>query len=90
MNELLKMDIFFAVATFAVLAVGVVFAIILIRAWRILDNIERISKNAAEESDALRADIGNLRAKVRTGMRLGYLSGLFSSFFRERNLRKKK
>lgn len=91
MTEFLKMDIFFVITTLAVIAVGAVLVIVLIRFRRVLGNIERISKNAAEESDALREDIKDLRAKVRAGMGLGYLAGALSSFFgKKRNSKGKK
>ena len=92
MNEFLKMDWFFAVTTLAVITVGALLAVVLMRAWRILGNIEHISKNVSEESDSLRADIGDLRAKAKSGgARIGHLAGLFSSFFgSKRDPRKKK
>ena len=90
MSDFLKMDVFFVVATLAVLVVGVLSTIVLIRVWRILGNFERVSENVADETDSLRADIEELRVKIKSAMGLGYFAGLVSSFFgKKRNSRKK-
>ena len=65
MDEFLKMDIFFVVTTLVVLAVGIVTVLILLRVWRILGHVERITQQISEESALLRQDIAHLRSNIQ-------------------------
>lgn len=67
MDEFLKMDIFFVVATLAVAVLAVLSSFILWRLERILKHVEHISEQAAAESDNLREDLAEMRADVRQG-----------------------
>lgn len=76
MTDFLKMDIFFVVATFAVIAVTIFATVVLWRLERVLKNIEYISKQIAMESDAVRQDIAEMRTSIREGK--GRLKSLFT------------
>lgn len=76
MDEFLKMDIFFFVATVAVVAVAFFIAFVLWRFERILRNIEHISEQIALESDVVRQDLAELRSDIKRGK--GRLKSLFS------------
>lgn len=76
MNDFLKMDIFFAVTTIAVIVSTVFIAIVLWRLERILKNVEHISKQIAIESDNVRQDLVELRSNIRQGR--GRLKSLLS------------
>jgi len=64
MEDFLKMDIFFAAATVVMVVLGSLLAVVLIRAIRILGNIERISENVVQETARLRGDIDKIRARI--------------------------
>ena len=74
MNEFLKMDIFFVVTTAAVVVVTILLALVLIRAFRILKNIEDISLMVEEEGQKLKSDIASLRSSIKEeGVRASHL-----------------
>ena len=78
MNEFLKMDIFFAVTTFAVVLLAFFGCVVFWRISRILKNIEHISEQVSLESDSIRADLAGVRADIRHGK--GRLKSLFKFF----------
>lgn len=81
MNEFLKMDIFFFVATVAVVALAFFTAFVLWRLERVLRNIEHISEQVTEESDEVRCDLAEMRREVQIGKgRLQSLFGFFGKF----------
>lgn len=65
MNEFLKMDIFFVIASAGVIVLGVLLALVLFRVLRILRHVEHISEMVDDESKLVRADIADLRASVK-------------------------
>lgn len=67
MDEFLKMDIFFFVATIAVVVLAFFTAYVLWRLQRVLKNIEHISEQVALESDIVRQDIAEMRSDIRHG-----------------------
>ena len=75
MDEFLKMDIFFVVATAAVVVLAFFTAFVLWRLERVLKNIEHISEQVALESDTIREDLAGMRDDVRRGK--GRLKSLF-------------
>ena len=78
MNDFLKMDVFFIVTTAVVLILGVMSIIALYYVIRMLQNVGRITRNAANESDEIRTDIALLRNKLREeGMKVKYLVDFF-------------
>jgi uncharacterized protein YoxC len=81
MDEFLKMDIFFFVATVAVVVLAYFAAFVLWRLQRVLKNIEHISEQVAGESDTIRQDLAELRSDVRRGKgRLKSLFGFLGKF----------
>lgn len=81
MDEFAKMDIFFVVTTIAVALLGVLFAIVLYRAWRILGHVERFMQQVNEEAGLVRHDIARARAGIgafswRSGIK--FLRGIYS------------
>lgn len=82
------MDIFFVVATFAVIAVAIFIAFVLWRLERVLKNIEYISKQVAMESDLVRQDIAEMRTSIRQGKsRLKSLFTFFGNFTKRKSKR---
>jgi len=65
MEDFLKMDIFFAVATLATVLLAGALLLLILRVYRILGHVERISEEVAEEAQLIRADVSALRADVR-------------------------
>ena len=65
MDEFLKMDIFFAVATAATVVVAGFAAYALWRLARVLRHVEHISEQVSAESDAVRADLAEMRSDLR-------------------------
>ena len=65
MEEVLKMDIFFVITSVVVIVLGVFVAVILYRVIRILNNVEKISKEVADGAALLKGDFNRLRGKAR-------------------------
>lgn len=81
MDEFLKMDIFFFVATVGVMVLTVLVGFVLWRLARILKNVEYISKQVAIESDIVRQDIAEMRSQIKSGQnRLGALFSFLGKF----------
>jgi hypothetical protein len=75
MDEFLKMDIFFFVATLATVVIAALIAWALVRIVRILGKVEDITDSAAAEAELLRGDIGTLRENVKSeGLKFKHLS----------------
>lgn len=93
MNDFLKMDIFFAVATVFTIGIGTFAALALYQLWRIFKNINHISSQVAAESDNIRADIAQLRTDIREGKgkmlsTLSFLSNLSNTAKSSRKTKK--
>lgn len=81
MNEFLQMQIFFLVTTIAVAVLAVLAGLVWWRVERILRNVERISEQAAIESELIRQDIREMRSDIRTGRsRIASIVSLFAKF----------
>ena len=77
MNDFLKMDIFFAVTTVAVVVISILMIFVLIRVLRILRNVEDISTIVEEEGQKIREDIAHVRESVKEeGVRAKHLLSL--------------
>ena len=76
MTELLKMDIFFVVATAATALVAAGVIVALVYAVRLLRTMNRVAENIEEEAEAIREDIKDARDSVR-GFRFSDLFALF-------------
>jgi hypothetical protein len=81
MDEFLKMDVFFAVTTVAVIVITVLVAIVLVRLFRILGKVEEISLMLSDEGRELRADLAHVRAELaQKGLILGAVAALGRAF----------
>ncbi len=79
MNEFLKMDIFFGVATVATVVVAALVCVAFMYLIRLLSTLDRISKEVEEEAKALRSDLDEARASVkREGLKLSHLFDFFT------------
>lgn len=78
MNEFLKMDIFFIVATVAVVVVGAALCFVLVYLARFLKTLDRIANEIQEETEAIRQDLDYARQQVRmSGAKISALTSLF-------------
>ncbi len=85
MDEFLKMEIFFFVATVAVIVFVFFTALVLWRLERVLKNIERISEQVVLESDIVRQDLAGMRDDIHHGIgRIKSLFNFFEKFMRRR------
>ncbi len=66
MSDFLKMDIFFVVATIALVLVAAMMCVLLWYGIRILRIIERIGVSIEEETVALKADLDDARVAAKT------------------------
>ncbi len=94
MNEFVKMDVFFVVATLAVIVVAVLLALILYRVVKILRHVEHVTQIVSEEGDLIRADVADLRGAIkREGFKFSTLAGFArrraESFMRPRGKSRK-
>lgn len=81
MDEFAKMDIFFVVATAAVVIIAIFVSIALYRVVKILTYVERVSKIVTEEGELVRSDIDEMRTAIkREGFKLAHLA----AFLRKR------
>lgn len=78
MNDFLKMDIFFGVATLGSIIFIALVSIALFYVIRLLRSLSRLSEEVEEEAKALRADLNDARTAVKKeGIKLATLSGFF-------------
>ena len=88
MDEFLKMDIFFVVATVATIILSVLAALVLMSVLRILSKVEDISEMLTEEGKELRADIALVRSELRQkGLIMGAIAAAGAAFKRKRKKR---
>jgi hypothetical protein len=66
MDDFLKMDVFFVVATTAVVVFAALLTCALVLVIRILRNVERISETVTEEAQLLKGDLDDMRLKLRS------------------------
>lgn len=86
MDDFLKMDVFFAVTTAAVLALSVLIGFVLVRVMHILKSLERILDIAEKETERVRDDLEGLRAKARReGLKLRHIVGFLSDLEKPRD-----
>lgn len=80
MDDFLKMDIFFAVATLSTVVVAGLTAYALVRILRILRNVEKLSDTVTEEAQLIRGDIDEMRERVKAeGFKWAHLSRFMRS-----------
>ncbi|MEK7201431.1 MAG: hypothetical protein AAB737_02245 [Patescibacteria group bacterium] len=90
MDNFLKMDIFFVVATLATTVLSVLLTMVLLRVLGILKKIDEVTALVRGEGEQLREDIQNVREHVhKEGLRIGHLFG-FLSGMKKRKTRTKR
>lgn len=65
MEDFLKMDVFFVVATIATVVLATLLGVALAYAIRFLRTVNRIGESIEEEADMIRSDIQETRARVK-------------------------
>lgn len=85
MNDFLKMDIFFFIATAEMLILGALVGFVIWRILKILKHVERIAEIAGAEAQNLHNDAAYLRGRL-----LGALDAIFSFIPRRRKASAKK
>lgn len=65
MDEFLKMDVFFVVATLASVVLAVMLAIALWYLIKVLASVQRISEQFEEEAELLKKDVDDARHAIR-------------------------
>jgi hypothetical protein len=81
MDDFLKMDIFFGVTTVAVVVITILLSVVLIRVLRLIKVLEQVTLIVHEESEQIRDDIREVRAKVKEeGLRVGQMLGFLGAF----------
>lgn len=90
MNEFLKMDVFFVVATIAFVIVGVLVCVVLVYVARFLNTANRIAAEVEEETGAIRADLDEMRHGIKRGLRFVPLFSFFGKTAKHLSSTKKK
>ncbi len=91
MEDFLKMDIFFAVTTVAVLSISILVGLVLIRVLSILKKVDEVTALVRDEGTQIREDIQNVRAHVQEGgVRIGHMLGFLGGIKKKRTTRAKK
>jgi len=90
MDEFLKMDVFFAVATAAVILITALSCGVLVFLMRFLHTLNRIAVDVEEETEAIRADLSDLRKGMSKGFRLVPLFSFFGKAHKRLSRRTKK
>lgn len=67
MNEFLKMDVFFVVATIGFVILAVLLCIALVYVIRLLRTLDEIAHTVEDEALALREDLDEARASIKRG-----------------------
>lgn len=84
MDSILKSDIFFFIASIAVIVLSAVVAVALVYAIRILRNVEHISKIVRDESDSIVKDVSKLRESAENeGVKVGRLAWFLKKYFKK-------
>lgn len=66
MNSIIHADIFFFVTTIVVVAVGLVFASVLIYVLRILNDVKKVTKNVRNGTEMISQDLADLRNNLKS------------------------
>lgn len=83
MDEFIKMDIFFFIASVELVILGALVGFILWKLLRILKHVEHIAEVAGKEAENLREDAAYVRGRL-----LGALDAIFSFMPRSRRREK--
>lgn len=80
MDDFLKMDVFFVVATLVTFVIGALVAYGVYIVVRILRNVEKLSKTVSDEAELIRADVDTMRVRMREeGFKWSHLAGFARS-----------
>jgi hypothetical protein len=85
MQDFLKQDIFFFLASILVVIICVVCLVAGYYIIRITKSINYISQKAKKESDLIAEDLSDLRSNVRQGVKIKSLLNFFSSVYKRHN-----
>ena len=89
-ESLLKADIFFFVATFAVVVLTIILSVIMVYLISILRYLKHISKIAKGQAEEISEDINDLRSEIRVkGAGLSSIFDFLGHMTRKRTNRKK-
>jgi hypothetical protein len=78
MNDILKQDIFFFVATIAVVILTILLAVLVVYIIRISRKVNYIADKAKQETDLLSGELTELRRNIRSsGFKLKHFTGFF-------------
>jgi sensor domain CHASE-containing protein len=90
MNEFLKMDIFFVIATIGFVVMALLLVVVMVYTIQLLRTLNRVADTVEEEAHALKGDLDDARKSIRRGG-VGLLSLFgFAGKTRKRLLAKKK
>ncbi len=81
MNDFVKMDVFFVVATLAVVVVACMLGVVLFYIIRILRNVDHVSQIVSDEGDMVRGDLAQMREAIK---REGFKWATLGTFARKR------
>ncbi|MDB5190294.1 MAG: hypothetical protein JWN49_620 [Parcubacteria group bacterium] len=84
------MDIFFVVATIALVIVGILVCVVLVYVARFLNTANRIAVEVEEETEAIRADLDEMRGGIKRGLRFVPLFSFFGKTAKRLSSTKKK
>ena len=79
MNEFVKMDVFFIIASTAAILLTVLLVILLIYLIRLIRDAKFIVNKAKVEAELLSEDIRDLRQNVKNGFKIKHLLSFFGS-----------
>jgi len=69
-TDFLKMDIFFVVTTVAVVVITGLVSLVLVRAYRILGQVNEVSQIVQEEAREVKKDFERLRTRIKSILHL--------------------
>jgi phage terminase Nu1 subunit (DNA packaging protein) len=91
MSDFAKMDIFFVIATLALVMVTVLICVLLIYAIRIARYLHKMSGLVAQEGELIKEDIDLVREDIRRkGLEFGHIARRIMEFPKKRRTRAKK
>lgn len=91
MESIIHADIFFFVTTLAIIVLAIGFIVLFVYLFRIVKDVQHISKKVREESDRIIGDVEEARLNVKeNGLRItGVVDFIRTLFKRNRTSRKK-
>ena len=85
MNEFLKMDIFFVIASTVAIILTVLVVILLVYVIKFVKNLKYMSDKVRAETDNISLDIKTLRSNISTeGFKIKHLINFFKSIIKKK------